>query len=246
MGVLSAIREWVTFAANLCILIITIYTFYITFISCKIKFLNLSVKDSDSKGRCLSVIIENKSLSPLVIEAISLIINNKHKIELKKFNTPLILQPFTAKKIKSKKYSYIYPKINLSKFDYKKTTIEIKTSRKVINIKPFIKSPTKSSTKSSKAKESNILLITNKYKGNIVPELAIYALTISKYNLSETLFIFESGKITKTVLNCSAIPAETIKNEKSLREFLDCWLTPYNIKYSIARVNQRPYCSVSI
>ena len=79
MGWVSIIREWVNFSANICILLITIYTFYITFISCKIKFLSISESHPNNNENSFSVVIENKSFSTLVVTKVSLIVNNEYK-----------------------------------------------------------------------------------------------------------------------------------------------------------------------
>ncbi len=113
MNLFTIIREWVTFAADICILAITIYTFYITFISQRIKFISLSNSSSNSKGDSFAVVLENKSLSPQVINDIYMIIDNKYKIQVKKFEVPLILEPYKAMEISSEKYSYTTPSLPL-------------------------------------------------------------------------------------------------------------------------------------
>lgn len=64
MNSFASIREWVTFDADIFILLITIYVFYITFISQKVKFISLNNFSSNSKGDSFSMILENKSFAP--------------------------------------------------------------------------------------------------------------------------------------------------------------------------------------
>ena len=233
MGWVSIIREWVNFSANICILLITIYTFYITFLSCKIKFLSINESHSNNNGNSFSVVIENKSFSTLVVTKVSLIVNNEYKVEIQKFDSPLILQPFSASKIESDNYSYISPDIEIIG---SKVILVVEISRKTIyagyqKISPRI-------IKEIKKSPCNVTKVKNTYNGKIVPQLAKYILMVWKDEYMDTIFIFETGAMTEAVLGYNGIPKEAMKHQDTIYEYLNKWLKPKGFSCSLEQVSK--------
>lgn len=229
----TAIREWVTFAADICILLITIYTFYITFISQKIKFISFSDSSSNSNGDSFSVVLENKSLSPQVIKDIYMIVDNKYKIRVKKFEVPLILEPYTAKEISSENYSYTIPSLPL--VIGANVILEVSTTRKKLYL--YLHKKTPKVAKEIKNIPYNVTKITNTYNEKIIPKNAEYVLSVSKEGWKNTVFIFKTGLMTGEILGYNDIPENTLKSQKDLTLFLDNWLKPNGLNYYL---NQLP------
>ena len=229
MNLFTIIREWVTFAADICILAITIYTFYITFISQRIKFISLSNSSSNSKGDSFAVVLENKSLSPQVINDIYMIIDNKYKIQVKKFEVPLILEPYKAMEISSEKYSYTTPSLPLKTGD--NVILEVSTTRKKLYLYMHKKTP--KVTKEMKNIPYNVTKITNTYNEKIVPQNAKYALSLSKGDWQNTVFIFKTGLMTGEILGYNSIPEDALKSMEDLIQHLDNWLKPNGVNYYV-------------
>ena len=227
------IRDWVNFAANMCILVITIYTFFITFISKRIKFRSITVSNSHSEGNSFSVVLENKTLSPMLIDDINLIIENQYKVKIKRFDSPLILEPFTAKKVTSAKHSYTVP--HLGAAIGHKSVLEVNMSGKKIYLPLYNKTPKVS--KQMKKISENVMTITNTHNGKIVPEFAKYALSVSKDDWNTTVFIFESGGMTGEILGYNGLPEEVVKEKVKLVEYLNDWLKPNNINYRVIEIS---------
>lgn len=227
MNSFTIVREWVTFAANICILLITIYTFYITFISQKIKFISLSNSSSNSKGDSFAVVLENKSLSPQVINDIYMIVDNKYKIQVKKFEVPFVLEPYTAKEISSEKYSYTTPSLPLKTGE--NVILEVSTTRKKLYLYMYKKTP--KVTREMKNIPYNVTKITNTYNEKIVPQNAKYALTVSKKEWQSTVFIFKTGVMTGEILGYNGIPEDVLKSQEDLIQYLDNWLKPNGLNY---------------
>lgn len=231
----AVIRDWVTFASDICILLITLYTFYKTFISKKIRFVSVFESLSISDGNNFSIVIENKSLSPQVINDIHLIIDNKYKIQVKKLEAPLILEPYTAQKVESERYSYTDPR--LPGLIGTKMVLEVTTSRKKLYL-PIHKKIPKVKPELKKLSD-NVMKITNIYNNKIVPSNAIFVLIVIKGECENTIFIFENGTMTGTVLGYNAVPEEVAKDIQTLRNFLDSWLKPSEVKYYVEQFH--PY-----
>lgn len=225
------IREWVNFLANICILLITIYTFYITFVAQKVRFLGMRHYFSNSDGNGFSIVVENKSFSPIIITDMSLIVEAKYRIEVKKIESPLILSPFSACKIDSDRYSYLDPKID---FDFRNTVLELTTSKR----KLYIGRKGLLHKKAIKNDCYIVAKITNIYNGKIVPKGAKYALTLIKNGQQITCFIFETGLLTESILGCNGLPREVVKTQPLLCCYLDDWFKPKKIDYFLDTVNK--------
>lgn len=232
MNSFTTTREWVTFAADICILLITIYTFYITFISQKIKFISLYNFSSNSKGDSFSVILENKSLSPQVIKDINLIVDNKYKIQVKKIEVPFILEPFKVKEITSEKYSYTTP--SLPPLNRENTILEVITTRKKLYLCMYKKTP--KVAKKMKDLPYNVMKIRNIYNEKIVPQNAEYILSVSKKDWENTVFIFKTGLMTGEILGYKAILEEVLKSKEDLIYYLDNWLKAKGFNYYLNKL----------
>lgn len=232
MNSFTIIREWVTFAADICILLITIYTFYITFISQKIKFISLSNSSSNSKGDSFSVVLENKSLSPQVINDIYMIVDNKYKIQVKKFEVPLVLEPYTAKEISSEKYSYTNPSLPLKTGE--NVILEVNTTRKKLYL--YMRKKTPKVTKEMKDIKYNVTKITKTYNEKVIPQNAKYVLSVAKGDWKNTVFIFKTGVMTGEILGYNGIMKDALKSKEDLIQYLDNWLKPNGINYYLEQL----------
>ena len=104
---LQTMREWATFSADICILLITAYTFYITFISKKLKLLSFSVNNSD-RGDSFHLVLENRSFAPICIEEIYLVFSGQHKIKFGEYQQPVVLNAFSAIGLSMEPFFFIY------------------------------------------------------------------------------------------------------------------------------------------
>lgn len=225
---MDSIREWVNFAANICILLITLYTFYITFLSKKINVLSIGTSSSATKGESISVVIENKTFSSLVVNCVYLIINRQYKILLQCFSEPLVLPPFAAKRIESDKYTFLMPNIDLS-LTNKDCTVEIVTTRKVLFLSFLHQKKSLSffqcfsaikDNKKMKYMTVNVSMEQCMYNGKIIPFGARFSLNIWKDDFRKTVFVFGSGKLSESIFGRTGLPQEVVHDEKTLNEYL--------------------------
>lgn len=228
------IQDCISFLADVFILLITLYTFYITFISQKIKLVSTKISEDLNVANRISVILENKTLSPQIIDNVSMIIDNNYKIVIRSFDIPLVLEPYKTCKVVSELFSYTEPQIDFINILKNDIIIEVSTTRNKIylqsdNRKPKIKEKMKSIP-------YNVTKIINKYDGKFIPKNAKYALRVSNNNWSKTIFILEDGDFTDEILGCNKIESEKLQSVKQLREILDEWLNPFEFKYYIKKL----------
>lgn len=189
----------------------------------------LPIHSSNSKGDSFAVVLENKSLSPQVINDIYMIIDNKYKIQVQKFEVPLILEPYKAKEISTEKYSYTIPSLPIKTGE--NVMLEVNTTRKKLYLYMHKKTP--KITKEMKNTPHNVMKVSNTYNEKIVPENAKYALSVSKKDWQNTVFIFKTGVMTGEILGYNGIPEDALKSQEDLIIFLDSWLKPNGINYSL-------------
>lgn len=226
--ILTIIREWTNFAADICILLITVYTFYLSFISKKIKFITFGQSTSFSEGESFSVVVENMTAKAIVIKEMFIIVNNEYKISVKRFETPLILSPFHTERIETEKFSYMVPEI---KFDGNDIILQVNTTNKNIYLKFGEEIP--NIAKDIKDSPSNVTKVRNEYNGKLVPKMAKYVLNISINGNERIIFIFSSGVMTGEVFGYSGVPKEVTINKEKLKEFFQNWLKQYQIEFHI-------------
>ena len=224
------IREWVTFGANICILLITLYTFYLTFISNKIKILSFRKRFS-YEGNSMSIVIENKSLSPISITEICAIAEKKYKFNFKKFDEPLVLAPFSTKVISMNPFSY------MPKMDLRNIVFQIETSNKTRYIsfkKRFIWI-----TKDVKKSYPNITISTNKFNDKIIMPGTKYILTLIIDGKIKTIFIYKNGVMTSDVFGYNALPSDIVNNKDQVKQVIDKLVKPYDIKFDLIEENYK-------
>src|SRR5690606_26764106 len=127
---------------------------------------------------------------------------NKYKVQLKKFESPLILEPFKAQKVTSDRYSYTVP--SLPSINGNNTVLEVKTSRKKLYLRLHKKTP--KVTKEMKNIPYNVTKMINTYNEKVVPKNARFVLTVLKEDWQKTVFIFNTGLMTGEILGYNGIP----------------------------------------
>lgn len=210
------IRSWVTFGADISILLITIYTFYFTFISRKIAVLSYG-KSLGNAGENYHVMLENKTLSPIAIKKVSMIIDNKWKVTMKEYDIPLIIQPFSVELVEQNKYGFME---NEDKFKKNKIVFEIMTTSKNLYI-PFQKKFIKTS-RNMKQMPHNCMAIANYYGDTLLLHKTKYVLNVyydSKFK--DVIQIFETGLMTGDINTINALKVNDINDKEEVVNLLN-------------------------
>ena len=74
------IRNSISLLSDSCVLLIMLYTFYLSFWCKKIVFIKYSPTYSTFEGDHLSVLIENHTLSPICLDEVRIIYENKYNL----------------------------------------------------------------------------------------------------------------------------------------------------------------------
>ena len=228
----SPLREWISFGADMSILAITLYTTWKTFIDKKIKLLNYSSNSRMFDGDYISLTVENTTLSPISIQEVNVIYNNQYKLQIEKFDTPLILEPMHATNIEMKPFTSL-SKLSLFDLDKMKFYVEFKTTKGIIYDK-FSKFKLKPLYKG----DFEIITTLRKiFNGKIMPYDIKYILLIRENNETKTIFINNAGIMSDDIYGKNAIPREMV-NDKDV--VLDCIKSIFD-KYNPNAVYQLMY-----
>ncbi|MBI9013867.1 MAG: hypothetical protein JEZ08_16655 [Clostridiales bacterium] len=175
------------------------------------------------------IVIENKSLSPISITEIMCLFENRYKFLFKRFNTPLIISPFTTSLIEMEHFS------SISKFSMEKLTFQIKTSKNNKCIR-FGKKFFIISRKLIRSK-SNLTVLTKKYNGKIYDLGTKFVLEFVDESKIETIFIHKGGIMSEAVLGYNGIPSTEMNDIESVRKILDSLLRKKGIDYKLTELN---------
>ena len=207
------------------IYVLTLYTFYLKFISKKIKCLGFSSTNHKYFGSNISTTIENLSLSNISIHKAKIVYNNKYIITIAIFDEPLILEPFKACNLKGKSFSYTSPELqDINKRD---VYLILKTSKGEI----FAKFRGKIN------KKEELIVIsshTDKYNNQIMSKNVKYILCYKgNDNELKTVFIDSVGLMSDEVMNFNAIPEKIILNRNAVKDLFKNIFEPLKIPFSL-------------
>lgn len=235
MQELNNIRDWIGFASDMCVLVITIYTFYKTFIYSRLSLLQIKSYFTNTNGESHQVILLNKKMSPIVVTGVRLIIDEKYLFTFSQ-NEPIVIDGYSTYAFSSGDIGYIEPEIRIVGNDNVIVEITQEYKRKV-----YLKRDRKLWYYSKKKLETmeRVICITNLYNDKIIPRNAKYVLvTNMEGKENETSFIFSSGKMTTDIVGYNGLPEEVTKTKETLENFLHEWLDQYGIKFYVKDIKK--------
>lgn len=218
---------------DLILFIIAIRAFFLTYISKKIELLSFGFSFNSWKSDGVCATIKNRTLRAVAITEIHAIINNKYKLLVCKFDTPLILEPLKSVNVQMDPFTRMQ-EISLSGLGrvYKTAYLELMTddSKKVIAC--YRKQKIK-----HKNKDELTTIHIFKYKvGDFVLRddyaYMIHYKTIGN-NEIHTAFINKHGMIGTDVFGFNAIPKQFLKDTETIEQLLAKPCKDLQIKISI-------------
>jgi len=235
---LSIIKDWVSFGADICIFIITIYTFYLTFLAKKIRCVSFGMELSAFEGTKLSVVLENRCLASIAIESVDLLIDDKYIINLKRYNkNPITIEPLKTYKVTTDAITdsvnpdeYMLKIISGKSFEaivrlYTGETIE--TSKNNFFRRIFIYLKRKLNLikdKSQNKKREEIKLVRKQIDGIFISNFIKYMLTINNRKRRKIILVLDTGKCSKSYNNLKNIPSDIVKDYNKTKEYIQSLL----------------------
>ena len=196
---------------NLGIFAITAYGFWLTYFSKNIKITSIGESHSMFFGNSINCTIMNKTLSPLIINEIQAVCNNKSIVTIKRFkNESKVIEPFRACNITGDLYTVLDDEINIFGDVYFKLVMPDKTL--FIRYKGKIK----------KRAPLEIVASSNRqFDGVTLSKDVKYVLIYWRKDQKEqySIYITKDGFMNKRLNDCHMLPKEIVRNHKKIFEF---------------------------
>ena len=233
------------FIGNICVIAITIYTFYLGFLSKRISV--VSVRHSYSQdGDSIKISLKNHSMKTISLKKISCIYDNKYEINvIDEYDEdgPFIIDPFGLLHINMKPFSYL-DNHKLSEFTHEGFYCLLEMFDGKILYAQF----RKGQKINKKASIETIPVIRNYCNEQIILPGHKYALTYKqKDGKLKTLFIYANGFMTdsltqynektKELSTFNKLPQEIVSNISTLNPFFTELFKPFEIIFRVDEID---------
>lgn len=233
------VKDVISAIGDICLFFISVYTFRLTIYPKKLKFIGYSCNSTLFFGKSFEITLENRSLCPVVVRSVDLIIDN-NLINIFKGNC--IIEKFRVETIKIAPYSKIVSgngkEIDINKIFTQEFSLIIETSRGYQNIKYERNSSLRSFLgKKQKEKHIKAMIYRNKFNDQVIDTDVEYALTyIDNKQTLKTIFILPNGIMSDAVFGYNGLPKEYMCNEAVLRKHFDKEFSKYGLSYSLRKI----------
>lgn len=219
------IREFISCAGNICIFLITSYTFYLTLWPKPLKLIDFQFHMSSFEGDSLRFSLENRSLSTQVVRSVDMIVDS---CVINVFKGYRRIDSFDIALFEMEPYSYLISekgdKIKGSDYFGDKFSLRIATSRSrvyIVKLKRafFIQ---RCLYKKNMKKYAQGGAVRNTLNDQIIVPGVEYALILTgKNNQKKTVFIHDSGLLSDSTLGFNAIPEELVNDGRQMMVFFE-------------------------
>lgn len=228
---------------DVCLFAISIYTFRLTVFPKKLKFIGFTRHLDVFSGDWLSITLENRSLCPVVIESVDIVLkSNCINVFNKKDHGERIIDGFKIATIKMEPYSSIVTESGPFKMDtsaYKDMFLIVKTSRNIQRIR-YERTSELRQRMNHKLRENLVpaMVYRNTYNGKIVVPRTRYALSFADGKRdTQTIFIHDSGAMSSELFGYNRLSQELVEDEDALRAHFEAEFSARNMTCYIERVN---------
>jgi len=223
---------------DLCLFYIAVYTFRLTIYPKRLKFVNFKFSTGMFDGQRFEITLENRSLCPVVIQAVDLVVDSNR---INVFKGECIVEGFKTAKIEMDCYSDIIAdehSINLDICDVAKMSLWIRTTRGKQKVKyERVSWMSRWSTRRKESKFNSATVCRNYYNEKLVVPGICYALWyIDESDDVHTVFIHKSGAMSETMWGFNSIPQELIGDEVKLIEFFADRFCSVGYRYGVERI----------
>lgn len=208
--ILNIIETSANILEGIGVFFITAYAFWLTYFSKNIKVTSTGMNYSRYFGSSINCTIVNKTLSPLIIDEIRVVYDNKYELPVKKFDAePLVIEGFRAQNIEGDKFTKLSKDVGLGKDVY----FKIVTPEKILHVK--FRGKIKKN-----AKLETIGTHTNKFDGVVLTDIVKYVLIYWRKGESERkkIYITKDGFMDKELKNFNALPKEIMDKPNEMVE----------------------------
>lgn len=223
-----------------CISLIAYYTFRLTILPKKLKFIGFKQNFNRFEGNSLEITLENRSLCPCIIESVDLLLGS---FKIKASDQECTIDGFKTAKITMPPYSEIIfgeEKIDIDPCSLGKMFLLVKTTRGVQHIRYETMSKWAYKRLLKKESQHKQTTVCRTYHGEklIVPHVKYILSYIDQSESIQTVFIEQSGLMSNHLFGYNCLSKEIMTDIATLKEHFDSEFKKYNLRYSITEVNK--------
>lgn len=214
--------------ANVCVLLLTAMTFYLTVMSNKLKFVSLGFSTSAFNGNSISVSLENATLHAISISSISLIKKMEdgvyRSIKLVSFDDPLVIEGRRVAKTTTKPYTRILGLDSVTDI-HMDAVFCVQSGSKTLFVKPYKNAPLKVVKKLHKKHHifEPLSVMRSEFNHKVISQNVRYAIHIRTGEHScdwNTILLTEHGFLNGTICGHNGLDTSKYDSEETLKEYL--------------------------
>lgn len=218
---------------DLCLFFVAIYTFRLTVLPKKLKFIGLSYQSSLWDGEAMEFILENRSISPVIVRSLDMIVDSQL---VQVYRGSCIIDGFKTKTIRLEPYLQIIAEGEVIDISVNPdVTLYVETSRGKYYVKQErVNSFIYRLNKRRLDRFTKTTVVRHYYNGKLIPINTKYVLSYKEKDESvNTIFIDESGLMSDTIFEFNSLPKEILEREEDLRSIFDAEFEKRKIPYSL-------------
>lgn len=215
-------------SANICVLLLTGMTFYLTALSNKLKFISWGFSTSVFDGNIISLSLENTTLHSISISSISLVKKMEdgiyRSIKLVSYDDPLVIEGRRVAKISTKPYTCIWGLDSVTDL-HMDAVFCVQSGSKTLFIKPYKKAPLKKVKKLYKKHHAfePLSVMRNEFNHKVISKNVRYAVHIRTGENAcdwNTILLTEHGYLNGTICGYNGLDSNEYNSAESLKAYL--------------------------
>lgn len=227
---LDNIEKVASIAGNFGIFCITAYAFWLSYFSKNIKVTSTGSSNDLFFGSSINCTILNKTLSPLIIEQIIGVYENKYAITIKDFkNNPLVIEPFRSASILGDKYTDLSDKFSTFEDAY----FKLITPEKILFIKYRGKIKNKKNT-------IGVSRLVNYFEHEVLSPSVKYVMTYWYKGTKDVhkIYILDNGFMNQCIKDFNQLPKEILNKPEDMVKFIKKSLNDENWCFVINEIGR--------
>lgn len=234
------IKVLLSVLGDVCLFYISFVTFRLTLYPKRLKFIGFRYNGGAFSGDSFEITVENRSLSPVVITSLELVVGTKR---IKVFDGQRIVEGFKSETIEMPPYTKIVDSdgepIDIDIFAMKKISLWIKTTRGAQHV-PYERVPqfVARYIHKKEKKFQSTTVIRNYYNEKLVVSNIKYVLSfVDSTGELQTVFIHKGGTMSSAPFGYNGLPKEMVDNEELLKKHFGDELSKRGLSGKIERFN---------
>lgn len=222
---------------NLCLFFISVYTFRLTIFPKKLRFIGYRPHYSTFEGDSVEITLENRALSPAVVQAVSLVSNGYAiKIFSENDDGTCIIDGFKTGKIKMNPFSSILTQEGEISFGIEESMyliVETPRGKQYLN---FAGAPKKHLWRLREKihPPKRAMVRRDFFNGIILKPYVRYAILYTgKNGDTQTVFVLNSGLMSKTLFGYNGLTEDIAASKESMYAHFETEFSKHNIPFSI-------------